>query len=288
MKPIHFQKKYNLLQGTKFNHKKFGVDFAQEFFSRLETYKQFSSWCEPKYWVLIDEMQSFWGNIDNKTVGVLPQGIWNYLYATVFMPQWEQEFPERVEYQKHLRTLNISQLKTLIKENLPRDSYHWPWEFDGVEVFWVSRPGDFSSMLLGDLPLSYSREFKKFNSYFETNGTWQEQYAWDELVHQLKKFAAAKAKIQYSKEKERRENQKQYDFWDWVGNNLHNTELLIVEYACHFKELELQIESADEQAVKTQFRKLSLIHHPDKNGDKQKFIDIVFAKNKCIEYLQNK
>lgn len=51
-----------------------------------------------------------------------------------------------------------------------------------------------------------------------------------------------------------------------------------------FQILELKSDAKIED-VKKQYRKLSLIHHPDKNGNQNKFIEITEAKNKCLSYL---
>lgn len=37
--------------------------------------------------------------------------------------------------------------------------------------------------------------------------------------------------------------------------------------------------------VKGAYRKLSMIHHPDKGGNRDKFIEITEAKNKCLAFL---
>jgi len=46
--------------------------------------------------------------------------------------------------------------------------------------------------------------------------------------------------------------------------------------------------SAGLEEVKTAYRQLSLLHHPDKGGNKEKFIEVTEAKNKCLSYLSNK
>ncbi len=46
--------------------------------------------------------------------------------------------------------------------------------------------------------------------------------------------------------------------------------------------------SAGLEEVKTAYRQLSLQHHPDKGGNKEKFIEVTEAKNKCLSYLSNK
>jgi hypothetical protein len=37
--------------------------------------------------------------------------------------------------------------------------------------------------------------------------------------------------------------------------------------------------------VKVSYRKLSMLHHPDKGGNRDKFIEITEAKNKCLAFL---
>lgn len=46
--------------------------------------------------------------------------------------------------------------------------------------------------------------------------------------------------------------------------------------------------SAGLDEVKAAYRQLSLQHHPDKGGNKEKFIEVTEAKNKCLSYLSNK
>ena len=51
----------------------------------------------------------------------------------------------------------------------------------------------------------------------------------------------------------------------------------------------LQLESdATADDVKTKYRELSFIHHPDKGGKQDDFIRLTEAKNKCLAYLNNK
>jgi hypothetical protein len=51
-----------------------------------------------------------------------------------------------------------------------------------------------------------------------------------------------------------------------------------------FQALELNSDATLED-VKGAYRKLSMLHHPDKGGNKDKFIEITEAKNKCLAFL---
>ena len=53
----------------------------------------------------------------------------------------------------------------------------------------------------------------------------------------------------------------------------------------HFANLGLP-DTANEQEVVSAYRKLSNIHHPDKGGKQDKFIEITDSKNKCLHYLK--
>lgn len=47
-------------------------------------------------------------------------------------------------------------------------------------------------------------------------------------------------------------------------------------------------DQATVEQVKTAFRQLSMIHHPDKGGSQEKFIEITEARDKCLAYLKQK
>jgi len=47
-------------------------------------------------------------------------------------------------------------------------------------------------------------------------------------------------------------------------------------------------DNATIEDVKKAYRKLSLENHPDRGGDKDKFIAITEAKNKCLSWFENK
>jgi len=99
-----------------------------------------------------------------------------------------------------------------------------------------------------------------------------------------KEEAAIRIKLN-EKERFEREFQwrkKRFNFWEHI-----------MEYALSlnaapseaFQILELKIESTIDD-VKAAYRKLSMVHHPDKGGSQEKFIELTEAKNKCLTYLQ--
>ena len=59
------------------------------------------------------------------------------------------------------------------------------------------------------------------------------------------------------------------------------------EYAIYFESLGIPAnDKVTESDVKEIYRKLSMKHHPDKGGIREKFIEITECKNKCLEYFK--
>ena len=54
-----------------------------------------------------------------------------------------------------------------------------------------------------------------------------------------------------------------------------------------FKYFNLDIKASEEQILEA-FRKKVLIVHPDKGGNKEKFVECIENKNKCLEWIYNK
>ena len=190
--------KYKLNLSDKFNHSDFTKDLASDFIALLELNKA------------NDNLKGFdnalrcirmkFDSISNKTLGVIPEKLWNYFFATIVVKLREELCPKDMK------------LKREIQERKKKE-----WEHRKAQRDW---------------------EDEQFNDFF-----------WGQNFYSFL----------FSHEK----SQKPID--------------------C-FKTLELP-ETANELEIKTAYKRLSNIHHPDKGGKQDKFIEITESKNKCLNWL---
>lgn len=193
MKTIEYVRKYNLESGINFNHNEFVSDLTFDFIALLEVgnstknIKGFDN--------AVRAIRMKWDGIDKKTLGQLPEKLWNFFFATVIAKTRENLFPDIMKQRRE-------------------DS--------------------------------------------ERRKKQREDYA----------------------EFERREFGGGF-FWDFLlmSMMIHNRKPID-----SFKLLELS-DDATVDDVKNSFRRLSMVNHPDKGGDSDKFMEIVGAKNKCLAYL---
>lgn len=98
MKPKDYVDKYQLFipgNADKFNHNEFISDLTLDFMTLLEVgnatgnIKGFEN--------AVNAIRMKWNGINNKTVGQLPNKLWNYFYATVIAKMREQLFPTVME-----------------------------------------------------------------------------------------------------------------------------------------------------------------------------------------------
>jgi len=292
----NYVKKYRLNESDQFNHSKFAVDFGNDFMSRLEVYKTFSSWNESYFWKLYDETQNKWDQINKKTVGQLPHKLWNYMRREIFIPILEQEFPRIKEFKDKVDTALIPELRLMIAERMnqlnPKE-YTYHFFMDDVEIEWDHK---YVQNALGELNYKPNYEYLSLEKRINQLNDYCVYYAFDELTHQLMKLAAAKARIQfkirheYEQQKANRKSKHDFDWWEFLsGNDYRKDKLVANEYLSYFQLLRLNMdEEITEKMVMTSFRQLSLIHHPDKGGNSEKFIELTEAKNKCIEFIKFK
>ena len=143
-------------------------------------------------------LRTKWDAINNKTVGQLPDKLWNYFYATVIAKMRNELFPSEMERRQ--------------KEYEERKKRQ--------------------------------EEYRRFN---------------DDIYSGFG-----------------------FNFWDYLLGSLLTMDTCPVN---SFETLGLSKDATSEE-VNVAFRKLSMIHHPDKGGNNDKFIEIVEAKNKCLTYLK--
>lgn len=186
--------KYKLDKQNVFNHNLFVQDLANDFIALLEINKAEDNLKGFDNAVRCIRMK--YDAISNKTVGIFPEKLWNFFFATVIAKLREELCPRDMER------------KRLIQE--------------------------------------------------EKKKAWEERKAFE---------------------------QQEYDFWNrnfysFLFANVKNPKP--VE---SFTALGLP-ETATEQEVKTAFKKLAHIHHPDKGGKQDVFVSITDSKNKCLNWLE--
>ena len=194
MKTKEYVLKYNLSKHDKFNHSEFVSDLTIDFLSLLEigraneNIKGFNN--------AVNAIRMKFDAINNKTVGCIPEKLWNYFFATVVVKFREKLFPIQMQKQREEK----AEKKRIYEERKK-------WE---------------------------QQEFGYFDNMF------------------FYSILADLFKIQVPVKS--------------------------------FETLELQKDATIEDVTK-RYRRLSMLHHPDKGGNKDKFIQITNAKNKCLAYL---
>ena len=193
-----YVKKYKLDVSDRFNHSDFCQDLASEFICLLEQNKA------------NDNIKGFdnalrcirmkFDAISNKTVGVLPEKLWNYFFATVIVKLREELCP---------KDMNRRREKEAEKKR--------EWEQRKKQREW---------------------EQEQFSDFF-----WGQNF-FSFLFSQLK-------------------SSKPVECFTVLGLS----------------------EDATEADVKSAYKKLSMLHHPDKGGKQEKFVEITESKNKCLHWL---
>lgn len=194
MKTKEYVKKFKLNLGNKFNHSEFVNDLTVDFITLLEVgngkgnLKGFNN--------AVNAIRMKYDAINNKTVGCLPEKLWNFFFATVVAKMRNDLFPEEMEKRR---------VEKERRKKMYEDRKNW--------------------------------EEQMYGNFFE----------------------------------------------DYFAHILANMKRSIVP-SDSFAILGLTSDSSVND-VKSAYKKLSMQHHPDKGGDKNKFTQITDAKNKCLAYL---
>lgn len=198
MKPLEYVKKYNLDKGVKFNHNSFIADLAIDFQTLLQIGKGDQNLKGFENAVRAIRMK--WDGINNKTLGNLPDKLWNYFYATVIVKLRNELFP--------------SQMKARQQEKE------------------------------------------------EKRKRWEEHKAFEEAESRMwNRF-----------------------FYESILNQLLYELVSTTEKEKYLGVLNLDINATIDD-VKSSYRKLCMVYHPDKGGSNDKFIEITEAYNRCLTYF---
>lgn len=133
---------------------------------------------------------------------------------------------------------------------------------------------------------------KLWGYYFATTiAKIREQMCPAEMQHRREE--AAKRKAEWERRKREREEWEREMYGDWFDGFSSFYERLAAMYLrMNAKPVECFVtlglfEDASEDDVKKAYRKLSLETHPDRGGDKDKFIAVTEAKNKIMSWFEN-
>jgi hypothetical protein len=191
--------KYELNLSDKFNHSEFVQDLASDFIAILEINKANDNIKGFENALRCIRMK--FDSVNNKTIGVIPEKLWNYFFATVVVKLREELCPKDMEKRRQ------------VQEQKKKE-----WERRKAQEKF---------------------ENEQFNEYF-----WGQNF---------------------------------YSFLFSKKSTTIPTE--------SFSILGLT-ESANEIDVKNAYKKLATIHHPDKGGKQDKFVEITESKNKCLNWLE--
>ncbi len=270
MKSKQYVKKYDLGQGVNFNHNEFIADMVFDFMSMIEWEELRGEFNLGKFDQVVTQMRDKWEGINNKTLGILPEKLWKYFYATVVVELKSEKFPELEKQRQDILNMNNRELERVLSNQGISVSIGF-----GFNVAWDRQWGQAHDLnnrfVFIALREAERRKMKRQNQEAE----------------ELQKRAA-----QWKKEKEARRN-----FWEGYGHTSGDSSFfggilsgILKGMSAPIKALDtLNIsEDATEDDVKKAYRKLSLKHHPDKGGNQQKFIELTEAKNKCLAYVSNR
>jgi len=258
MKPNDYVRKYKLNESDKFYHNDFIADFTFDFISLVEWFKQKSAWQHPHFLECVKQTRSKWDSINNKTAGELPEKLWNYFYATVIVKSEEDLFPEIAEKKIEILRMNIEKLCQFLQD---RGILVSDYQAYGMDRKWDQVDAKNNPILTFAFGV-YERRIHKKMEQDEVERQKEAEKMWGEWQERRKKSA---------------------DWFNFLFANIRMSNIPKAEF-----QLLGLTESATEDDIKTNYRKLSMVHHPDKGGSQEMFIKISDAKNKCMSYIQQK
>lgn len=264
MKPKHYVSKYGLNKGVNFEHNEFVRDLTNDFIGQIEMAKIRNSDFNVKHFdQVVKEIRDKWDQIENKTLGQLPQKLWSYFYATVIVRAKESLFPEINQRYQEIDRMTEKELVEYLSDY---DHVIWQSGVSGDYDIWRS-----ARKALGDNPylhymLDRLQEFKDQR---------------DRARQEQRERQEQKERQEYQEQWQRR----QRNWSDFLFGLLFGQTK--VAPLASFQILKLSTK-ATEDDVKQAYRTMALKFHPDKGGDADKFIEVTKAKNECLAYLNSK
>lgn len=258
MKTLEYVRKYNLMQNAQFDHSSFIFDLAVDFEALLQYQKEKASeFTLAIFEQTVKQIRQKWDSISNKTAGELPESLWGYFYATVVVKQREAYLPSIIEEEFRIKKMSVNELIEYINA------------FNVIHLF---NFGTFARKEDENKLLNQNNHFLSFayNIYKKKLHIKNEQDK-----------EAERKRFQKDFEDYHKRRQAEYDWFNYIFGGMKMNLSVPTE---SFKVLELDTNATMED-VKKAYRKLSMIHHPDKNGSQEKFVAICDAKTRCEAYL---
>lgn len=133
MKTQEYIKKYGLNESNKFDHSAFVQDLANEFISLLEINKANDNLKGFDNAVRCIKMK--FGAIENKTLGVFPEKLWGFFFATVIVKLREELCPkqmDKIREEKAARKREYDERKAWEKKQFFDWDSHWSANFNAL------------------------------------------------------------------------------------------------------------------------------------------------------------
>lgn len=200
----------------------------------------------------VDKIEDKFDSISNRCKVLLSDDVWYGFYDDYIVPTKYVYMPEVREKEDRIYGMTHEELAEYLAP-----------VFSGIRYAWNARK----------LRDRYSREYEGAGYYL--------RLAFDRYVE---------SSIRKERKEKEREKREQEQYWEQYRRNMFNAYWSLFRVQSRpvdeYKVLELSLDATEED-VKRQYRKMSMVHHPDKGGSHETFIAITEAKNKITAYMES-
>jgi len=266
---------------SNFSHSKFVEWLSEDFFGLRNELMKVSDFGLKQFNYCVREIRNKWDSINNKTLGNLPDKLWNYFYAQIISKTKDDMFPEVKKQKETIFHYNNVELVEYLRDN-------------GCAVAGIGRY-DFVSEWQLRTAQNYLAEFDEIEMEYEVV-----KYALNVYIGRLKSILEKiKQKREEAEKKARERAEYQWKHWQdfenaFNGNyyqsffdNLFKAFTFIPTNSFKLLGFESDFKKLTIEEIKKNYRKLAMQHHPDKGGKQEDFVAITVAKDECISYLTN-